>query len=77
MPELRENADRQVQRMLVLSELVELESLEVGDEQIDEEIDRMVSGVNLGGPELAANPEQTAQMRQLFDTPESRASPAS
>lgn len=70
--ELRENADRQVQRMLVLSELVDVEGIEVGEEQIDEEIDRMISGVAIGGPEAGGSAEQMASMRQLFDTPESR-----
>ena len=72
--ELRETADRQVQRMLVLTELVTAEDLEVGDEQIDGEIDRMVSGVAIGGPEADPSSEQMASMRQLFDTAESRAS---
>lgn len=72
--ELRESADSQVQRMLVLSELVTAEELEVGDEQIDEEIDRMVSGVAVGGPEAEPSVEQLTSMRQLFDTTESRGS---
>ena len=72
--ELRETADSQVQRMLVLSELVTAEELEVGDEQIDEEIDRMVSSVAVGGPEAEPSIEQLTSMRQLFDTTESRGS---
>jgi trigger factor len=72
--EMRESADRQVQRMLVLAEFVSAEDLDVGEEQIDAEIDRMVSGVAIGGPDAEPNVEQLASMRQLFDTPESRVS---
>jgi len=68
--ELREAADLAVRRSLVLAELVDAETLEVTDEQVDEEIGRLVE--QLTGPEAEASRESAA--RQLVDTPEGRTS---
>jgi FKBP-type peptidyl-prolyl cis-trans isomerase (trigger factor) len=69
--ELRESADQAVRRALVLGELTEAEEIAVGDEQVEEEIERMAS--QLGTPGESSE-EQLQQVRQLFDTPESRSS---
>jgi trigger factor len=62
----REQADLSVRRALVLGELIAAEKIEVTEEQIDEEVDSLVSQM-MGG--AAANQEA---IRNLFDTPDGR-----
>ena len=69
---LREQADRAVQRALILGELVDAESIEVGDDDIQEEMDRLVEQMASGVPQ--STDEQQEQMRGLVDTPEARQS---
>lgn len=69
--DLRESADQSVRRALVLGELTEAEEIVIGDEQVDAEIERMAS--QLGTPGESSE-QQLQQVRQLFDTPESRSS---
>jgi trigger factor len=65
---LREAADLTVRRALVLGELVDAESVEVSDEQIEEELDRVIEQMTGGS---AQNAEA---FRGLFDTADGRAS---
>ncbi|MBN1200295.1 MAG: trigger factor [Anaerolineae bacterium] len=62
--EFRERAVRRVERSLALGELVRLEQLDVSDEDLDGEIDRM--SMALGGE------SQAAQFKQFFNSDESR-----
>lgn len=65
---LREAADLSVRRALVLGELVEAENIEVGDEHIDAEIDRVVEQMT-GGQQ-----QNIEAFRGIFNTPDSRSS---
>lgn len=69
--ELRESANQAVRRALVLGELTDVEEIAIGDEQVDAEIERMASQIGVPGE---SSEEQLQQVRQLFDTPESRSS---
>jgi trigger factor len=63
-----EQADLSVRRSLVLAQLVEQESLAPTDEQVDAEIDSLVTGM------AGSTPENQAAIRNLFDTPDGRVS---
>lgn len=63
--EMRERADANVRRALVISGLVDAEGIEVTEAQIDEEIDSLVTG---------SSEENRAAIRGLFDTPDGRVS---
>jgi trigger factor len=63
-----EQADLNVRRALVLGQLVEQESIVPTDEQVDAEIDSLVSGM------AGSTPENQAAIRNLFDTPDGRSS---
>ncbi len=63
-----EQADLSVRRSLVLAKLVEQESLVPTDEQVDAEIDSLVTGM------AGSTPENQAAIRNLFDTPDGRVS---
>ena len=65
--ELRERADLTVRRALVLSRLIDDEKIEVSEEDIDAEIDSLVS--QMGG---AGNPDSMAAIRGMIDTPDGR-----
>lgn len=60
--ELEPRAHTRLQRALVLSEVVEAEKLEVTDEEIEAEIDRLASGAN----------ERAESMRKVLDHPAGR-----
>lgn len=60
--EYRDIAVRTVKRSLVLREVMRAESIEVSDEMIDSELDRMLSQFG----------EQRSAMRPYFDTPDMR-----
>ncbi len=66
--ELTPSATQRVRRSLALSELAEQEKIEVDDADIGAEIDSMVAQASGG------NEEQAQQYRQLFQSPEARAS---
>ena len=66
--ELRESADLTVRRALVLGELIDAEKIEVTPEDIDAEIDSLVSSMGVPG-QAGANMEA---IRNLFDTPDGR-----
>ncbi len=68
--EQRPQAERGVQRMLVLSELIKAEAIEVPDQAVDDEIDRMIDQIS-GDSE---DEEQRTAVRKMVDTPEGRAS---
>ena len=63
-----EQADLNVRRGLVLGKLVDQESIAPTDEQVDAEIDSLVSGM------AGSTPENQAAIRNLFDTPDGRVS---
>ncbi|TAJ19386.1 MAG: hypothetical protein EPO65_06945, partial [Dehalococcoidia bacterium] len=65
---LGEQADLNVRRALVLGQLVEQESIAPTDEQVDAEIDSLVTGM------AGSTPENQAAIRNLFDTPDGRVS---
>lgn len=65
---LREQADLNVRRALVLSELVEAEKIQITDTEIDDEIDDLVT-------QMAGSAAESQQaVRNLFDTGEGRIS---
>lgn len=66
--ELMPSATERVKRSLALSQLAESENIEVADNEIDEEIDRLVSQAGAG------DPAQLERYRQIFRSPEARAS---
>jgi len=68
--ELREQADLTVKRALVLGELIDAEKIEVTPEDIDAEIDSLVSQMGVPG-QAGANMDA---IRNLFDTPDGRRS---
>lgn len=68
---LRDQADLNVRRALVLGEFVAREAVEVSDERVAEEVDKLVDNM-VGGRELQG--EQRERFRQIFDTPEGRQS---
>ena len=68
--DLREQADLTVKRALVLGELIDAEKIEVTPEDIDAEIDSLVSQMGVPG-QAGANMDA---IRNLFDTPDGRAS---
>ena len=68
--DLREAADLSVRRGLVISEFVEHEQVEVGDERVDEELEQLVEQM-LGGID---DDEQRQTLRPMLDTEDSRAS---
>ncbi len=65
---LGEQADLSVRRALVLGQLVEQESIAPTDEQVDAEIDSLVTGM------AGSTPENQVAIRNLFDTPDGRIS---
>jgi len=67
---LREQADMTVKRALVLGELIDAEKIEVTPEDIDAEIDSLVSQMGVPG-QAGAN---MSAIRNLFDTPDGRVS---
>jgi trigger factor len=60
--EIRPIAEARIRRSLVLSEVTEAEHIDVGDEEVDAEIDRISSGVG----------EQSEEMRRLFSGEEAK-----
>ena len=68
---LKSPAELSVRRSLVLGEFSAKESIEVSTEQIDEEIDKLITSM---GGEVEASTEQVQTMRSLIDTDEGRAS---
>src|SRR5690606_31799356 len=64
---LREGAELNVRRALALGELVSAEGIEVQEQDVDDEIDRLVAQMS-GGAEVEESRRQA--VRQLFDTPE-------
>jgi FKBP-type peptidyl-prolyl cis-trans isomerase (trigger factor) len=66
--ELTPSATERVKRSLVLSKLTEEENIEVGETDIDDEIDRLVSGASAG------NAEQVERYRAIFRSEEARSS---
>ena len=60
--EIRPIAEARVRRSLVLSEVTEAEHIDVGDEEVDAEIDRITSGVG----------EQSEELRRLFSGEEAK-----
>lgn len=66
--ELRPSATERVKRSLVLGQLADSEKIEVADADIDAEVDRLITGASAG------NDEQTERYRQIFRSPEARAS---
>ena len=68
--ELRESADLTVRRALVLGELIDAEKIEVTPEDIDAEIDSLVSSMGVPG-QAGGNMDA---IRNLFDTPDGRSS---
>lgn len=68
--EQRPQAERGVQRMLVLSELIKAEEIEVPDQAVDDEIDKMIDQIS-GESE---DEEQRTTVRKMVDTPEGRTS---
>lgn len=67
---LSDTADLNVRHALVLGELVGHEEIEISDEDLEEEMSRLVDGM-LGGVD---SDEQRESVRGLLDTEESRAS---
>ena len=68
---LHSPAELSVRRSLVLGEFSAKESINVSEEQIDEEIDKLIASM---GGEVDASSEQVQTMRSLIDTDEGRAS---
>jgi trigger factor len=68
--EQRPQAEKGVQRMLVLSELIKAESIEVPDSEVDDEIDKMIDQIS-GETD---DEEQRTAVRNMVDTPEGRSS---
>tara|TARA_B100000700_G_C15061270_1_gene866028 strand:+ start:39 stop:1445 length:1407 start_codon:yes stop_codon:yes gene_type:complete len=68
---LHSPAELSVRRSLVLGEFSTKESIEVSEEQVDEEIDKLIASM---GGEVDASSEQAQTMRSLIDTDEGRAS---
>lgn len=60
---MRETAETRVQRSLVLSRMAEAEGIDVADEEIDAELDRIVEPAG----------EEAERLREIFDTTEGRA----
>ena len=60
--EIRPIAEARIRRSLVLSEVTDAEHIEVGDEEVDAEIDRITSGVG----------EQSEELRRLFSGEEAK-----
>ena len=68
---LADHADSAVRRALVLGEFSSVENIEVADELVNEELDRLILSMT-GGQESA--PEQMEAIRGLIDTEEGRSS---
>lgn len=68
---LADQADSAVRRALVLGEFSSVENIEVADELVNEELDRLILSMT-GGRESA--PEQMEAIRGLIDTEEGRSS---
>lgn len=66
--ELIPSATERVKRSLALSQLAEAEEIKVEDAEIDSEIDKLITQASAG------NPDQAARYRQIFRSPEARAS---
>jgi trigger factor len=66
--ELRPSATERVKRSLVLGQLADSEKIEVADADIDAEIERLIAGAS-GGDD-----QQIERYRQIFRSPEARAS---
>jgi trigger factor len=66
--ELTPSATERVKRSLVLSQLSEEQKIEVGEMDIDDEIERLVSGASAG------NADQVERYRRIFQSPEARTS---
>jgi trigger factor len=60
--ELKPQAETRLRRALVLGKVVELEDLEVGDAEIDTELDRIIAPLK----------EQGTELRKVLDTPAGR-----
>jgi trigger factor len=60
--ELRPTAEQRLRRSLLLSKVAEVENIEIGDSEVDEEIERMTSSA---GP-------RAEEVRRLFDNPDGR-----
>ena len=67
---MRDAADLNVRRALVLGEFVEREQIELSEERVQEELDRLVDGM-LGGVD---DGEQRQKLRSLLDTEDGRSS---
>jgi trigger factor len=67
---LRESSDVTVRRALALGELVEAEEIEVTEEQVEEEVQRLVE--QMTGPD--ADEQRREAVRGIIDTPEARSS---
>jgi trigger factor len=61
--QLRETAERRVRHSLLLSEVAEVENIDVDEKEVTEEAERVIS---------AAGP-QADQFRRMFGTPDGRA----
>lgn len=68
---LADQSDSAVRRALVLGQFSATEEIEVGDELINEEMDRVILSMT-GGQE--SPPEQSQAIRGMIDTPEGRSS---
>jgi trigger factor len=62
--ELRPIAERRVTNSLVLNKVCEAENIEVSDSEVDAEVERMVQSAG----------EQSEQMKQIFNSPQTRES---
>ncbi len=60
--ELRPAAEQRLRRLLLLSKVAEVENIEIGDSEVDQEIERMIA---TAGP-------RAGEVRQLFDNPDGR-----
>lgn len=66
--ELRPSATERVKRSLILGQLADSEKIEVADADVDTEVERLITGASGG------NDEQIERYRQIFRSPEARAS---
>ncbi|MDZ7729379.1 MAG: trigger factor [Dehalococcoidia bacterium] len=60
---LAEEAQRRVERSLVISKLAEIEDIDVSEQEVDEQLDNLVQPAG----------EEASRLRELFDTDEGRA----
>lgn len=71
---LREQADLQVQRGIVLGDVARAEGIEVTAEEVEAELDKLVDGMQMQMGGVEPDEEQRAQLRSLFDTEQTRSS---